>query len=208
MRICLLLAAAALLSAHDGKIDPERIVTLDRQTLAVPDFAASGYVLDIGGGGEGVIGQLKPNQVVAIDLSKRELEGAPAGPLKIVMDATDLKFLDGSFETATAFFSLMYMPPEAKDKALREVRRVLKPGGRLLIWDVNVPAQTDPKKDIVVFPFTFELPDRQVRTGYGTLMRPFARDLAWHLPAMEAAGFRIVRKHEQGETFFVELRKE
>jgi len=31
------------------------------------------------------------------------LEEAPAGPLKIVMDATDLKFLDSAFDTATAF---------------------------------------------------------------------------------------------------------
>ena len=39
--------------------------------------------MDICGGGEGIIGQMKPAQVIAIDLSKRELEEAPPGPLKI-----------------------------------------------------------------------------------------------------------------------------
>ncbi len=33
--------------------------------LEVPDFECDGTILDIGGGGEGVIGRLKGNQVVA-----------------------------------------------------------------------------------------------------------------------------------------------
>ncbi len=50
-----------------------------------------------------IIEQLKGKQAVAIDLSKRELDEAPGDPLlKIVMDARDLKFVDGSFPTATS----------------------------------------------------------------------------------------------------------
>jgi len=45
--------------------------------------------LDIGGGGEGVIGQMKGKQVIAIDPNRRELEEAADGPLKIVMDARE-----------------------------------------------------------------------------------------------------------------------
>jgi hypothetical protein len=52
----------------------------------VDDFDAAGYILDIGGGGEGVIGQLKGERVVAIDKQKRELEEAAPGALKIVID--------------------------------------------------------------------------------------------------------------------------
>ena len=54
------------------------IYFLDPQAVTVPDFAASGYILDIGGGGEGVIGQLKGDQVIAIDRRKAELEEAGA----------------------------------------------------------------------------------------------------------------------------------
>ena len=49
--------------------------------------------MDIGGGGRGVIGELKGKQVIAIDINKRELEEAPDGPLKVVMDATDYRIL-------------------------------------------------------------------------------------------------------------------
>jgi hypothetical protein len=66
----------------------------------------NGFILDIGGGGEGVIGQLKGKDVVAIDFKEEELLEAADGPLKIIMDAKDLKFLDESFPTVTAFFCI------------------------------------------------------------------------------------------------------
>jgi len=56
------------------------------------DINLVGLILDIGGGGEGVIGQIKGKDVIAIDISKEELEETPDGPLKIVMDARELQF--------------------------------------------------------------------------------------------------------------------
>jgi len=128
--------------------------------VTVEDFAAKGFILDIGGGGEGVIGQLKGEQVIAIDISKRELEEAPSGPLKIVMDARDLKFLDDTFNTATVFFTFMYIHSDDHQKVFEELQRVLKPGGRLLVWDVIFPELTDKKKNMALFPFKFILPDK------------------------------------------------
>ena len=55
-----------------------KAVYFERQEVAIPDFAADGFILDIGGGGEGVIGQLKGNQVISIDPYKEELENAPS----------------------------------------------------------------------------------------------------------------------------------
>ena len=72
----------------------DRVFRIEQQTVVVKDFPAQGFILDIGGGGEGVIGQLKGAQIVAIDMFPRELEGTPAGPLKIIMDARELKFLE------------------------------------------------------------------------------------------------------------------
>ena len=190
---------------HGQKIDEAKLDFSDREEIVVEDFPAQGFILDIGGGGEGVIGQMKGSQVVAIDLSKRELEGAPAGPLKIVMDATDLKFLDGSFETVTAFFSFMYMGPEVREKALKEIRRVLAPGGRFLLWDPVVPVAKDPKKEYAVFRYLFKLPSTTVRTGYGTLYRDFERDAAYHIGFAERAGFKVAKRREQGGTFFLEF---
>ncbi len=45
------------------------------------------------------------------------------------MDAEHLEFADASFDMVTCAFSLFFFP--AMDAALREMRRVLKPGGRI-----------------------------------------------------------------------------
>ncbi len=150
----------------------------ERQDLQVNDFDAQCYVLDIGGGGEGIIGRMKANQVVAIAVYKSELLESPAGPLKIIMDATDFKLLDASFNTVTAFYSLMYMNPEVQAKAFAEAHRVLKPGGRWLIWDAIIPASSSDGTAGPIFKFVFKLPKESVRTGYGTFWPAKPFDLA------------------------------
>jgi hypothetical protein len=94
-RTLVVLGAALLLSvsaAAQGRLRPEQIFTHPKLDVVLPDFPAQGLILDIGGGGEGVIGQLKGKQVVAIDLSRQELDEAPGEPLlKIVMDAYPLR---------------------------------------------------------------------------------------------------------------------
>src|SRR4030067_3841096 len=52
-------------------ISQERIYRFPPLDVVVEDFPAPGLILDIGGGGEGVIVQLKHQQVWAIDLIKR-----------------------------------------------------------------------------------------------------------------------------------------
>ena len=131
----------------DGEIPEERILFFDVQEVPLHDFEASGYILDIGGGGEGIIGRLKGEQVIAIDPSIRELEEAPSGPLKVVMDARDLQFLDSTFLTATAFFTLMYIKAADHERVLSEVLRALKPGGRFLIWEVVLPPRPEEGKE-------------------------------------------------------------
>jgi len=84
---------------------PDQVYLSAAQKVTLADFTAEGFILDIGGGGEGIIGQLKGAQVVAIDPIRRELVESPAGPLKIVMDGSELKFLDATLQNVTAFFS-------------------------------------------------------------------------------------------------------
>ncbi|MCP5104561.1 MAG: class I SAM-dependent methyltransferase [bacterium] len=193
---------------HHKRVSRERYFFFEQQHVTVDNFDADGFILDIGGGGEGVIGQLKGQQAVAIDISKRELEEAPPGPLKIVMDGTDLKFLDNTFNTATVFFTFMYIPPNLHPKVFEELHRVMTPGGRLLIWDVIFPIRKNPKKDRAAFPFTFKLPGKEIKTGYGTKWPQNGMGLPHYLELAEAAGFKVLSKTEKGNNFYLELKKQ
>ena len=192
---------------HHPKISEDRLFYFEKQKVTLSDFDSPGYILDLGGGGEGVIGRLKGEKVIAIDISKEELEGAPAGPLKIVMDATDLKFLDSTFSTATSFFTLMYIKGQDHEKVFSEVFRVLTPGGSFLIWDVIFPQRCDEKKDIAVFPLLVELPNEEINAGYGVLWPEDGRDLPYYLRLAENAGFDVVARNQKERVFFLGLRK-
>lgn len=191
----------------EPSISENQIFFLEKRDITLEDFDAPGWILDIGGGGEGVIGLLKGEKVVAIDLSKEELEESPPGPLKIVMDARDLMFLDDTFSTATAFFTLMYIQDEADCKQVfREVFRVLKPNGHFLIWDTTIPHRPDTDKDIVAFHIDVTLPDQTISTGYGT--RWPEEDRRHLYPRLaKRTGFSVLSQEEQGASFFLALKK-
>ncbi len=186
---------------------PERIYRFEKQEVNVHDFDAQGYILAIGGGGEGVIGQLKGTQVIAIDISKPELEGTPAGPLKIIMDARDLKFLDNTFNTAASFFTLCYIDESDHEKVFEEIFRVLVPGGRFLIWDVIFLKRVDEKKDIAIIPLLVKLPNKEITTGYGVHWPEKAHDLSYYMQMAEKVGFKLVTRKEKDRWFFLELMK-
>ncbi|MHA2495693.1 MAG: methyltransferase domain-containing protein [Candidatus Hodarchaeales archaeon] len=138
-----------------------------RKRVAIEDIP-SGRILDIGGGGEGIIAQIGGDKVTAIDKLESEIEEArPKAPTATwkVEDARDMSFEDGSFDHATAFFSLMYMrKPRVKEEVLAEVFRVLSPGGEFWIWDANISGT---KETFIIF-LKIELPSGKiVKTGYG-----------------------------------------
>ncbi len=197
------------MSDHHAGPPDDRIVFFETQTVRVHNFESTGFILDIGGGGEGVIGTLKGRDVIAVDLRKEELEEAPAGPLKIVMDARDLQFLDGTFATATAFFSLMYLKSRHdQQKVLEEVFRVLQPGGQFLIWDVSVPQRPEgEQRDVYAARLRISVGDRTIGTGYGQPWPPETRDLVFYLDLAAEVGFRVVEQREDEMLIFLHLQK-
>ena len=202
----LMFGAAAL--AQHTEIPPKAMFWVEKQVVTLEDFPAKGLILDIGGGGAGVIGRLKGAQVVAIDLNKQELVDAPGEPLiKIVMDATDLKFLDGTFPTATVFFTFMYINPANHEKVLQEIHRVLAPGGRLLIWDVFYPKVEDKAKTHVLYPVNVKLPGREINTGYGARLQPTELGLPHFEELAKKTGFEVVGGKRIQSWFFLEVTK-
>ena len=75
-----------------------------------------GSILDIGGGGEGVIGRVYKEAVTAIDNMQEELDEAPDCCKKLLMNATALDFCDKSFDNVTFFYSLMVYEHGNKSK--------------------------------------------------------------------------------------------
>lgn len=100
-----------------------------------------GRVLEVGVGTGLSLPDYKPHlEVVGIDLSPEMLEKArervQQEHLDHVtglheMDASDLKFPDGSFDTVVAMFVMTVVPDP--EKVMRELARVTKPGGEVLL---------------------------------------------------------------------------
>lgn len=163
--------------------------------------------LDIGGGGEGIIGKLYGSNVVAIDKRADELYETSNDSLKIVMDASQMGFLDNSFDVITIFFTLLYMPIDVKQAVLKESLRVLKNGGVLEIWDAFVPKYEQGEKDIFVADVKIVLPEETIHTQYGSLLGKESQTDAQIRDWCTALGLELVDSFSNDVFFYLIYRK-
>lgn len=193
---------------HPNGVTEDRILFLERKRVVLEDLGSPGRILDIGGGGEGIIGRLMGQGVVSIDTSMEELSGAPPGPLKIRMDASKMDFPGESFGLVTSFFSLLYIRREKHPRVFREVFRVLTSGGRFIAWDVDLPRRGPGPRDIGALPLLAVFPDgSEVLTGYGVPLPPKKQDLAYYLELGRKTGFRVMFRKDEAPVFSFELMK-
>lgn len=162
----------------------------------------TGRILDLGGGGEGIIGRVYGPQVIAIDTRQEELDEAPDGFEKQVMDARSLSFEDASFDHVTSFYTMMYISSSDHEQVLREARRVLRPGGSLHIWDAEI---------ITARPFVIELDidadGMPIHTGYGIYDEDAAQDAQSFEALCRRVGFVNVQAEETGARFILRAEK-
>lgn len=163
--------------------------------------------MDIGGGGQGVIGQFKKDKVIAIDHNKRELEEAPEGGLKIIMDAGELKFLDNTFDTVTSFFTLMYIPKSEHKKIFKEIYRVLKKDGHLVLWDVIIPKRENQIHEMFSLPLKIKIDDKELDTGYGVFWGKKEQDLEYFQKLSKKVGFSEVEFILDDQIFYLRVKK-
>jgi len=193
------------LTALLGKLSV-KVHCIAPQMARVDDvFRDCDLILDLGGGGEGVIGRLRGRQVVAVDARKDELLETPTGPAKVVADARNLPFPDRSFEAATAFFFLMYVAARDRRQILEEAYRVLAPGGALQIWDVVIPTPGKRARKTFVVPVRVDLPGRTIRTGYGVTWNGREMSAEGIAETAQSVGFVVTTVERSGHTFHISL---
>jgi demethylmenaquinone methyltransferase/2-methoxy-6-polyprenyl-1,4-benzoquinol methylase len=112
-----------------------------RAATARAVVAPGSRVLDVccGTGDLALADERAGGRVTAVDFAPRMLERARTKSETIdwiVADALDLPFEDASFDAVTVGFGVRHLDAEA---ALRELRRVLVPGGRLGMLDITRP---------------------------------------------------------------------
>ena len=162
-----------------------------------------GTILDIGGGGEGVIGRLYGNQVVAIDNRQEELDEVPECCRKLLMDATEMTFEDNCFDNATLFYSLMFMSKSSQQKALCEAARVVKPSGEVHIWDCNInSAYPDP----FCIDVKVQLPESKIQTTYG-VGKLDVQNVESIKEICELSGLKVYKTETDGLSFFIKCKK-
>ncbi len=162
----------------------------------------AGTILDLGGGGEGVIGRLYQSQVTAIDNRQEELDEAPRGFAKLCMDATELSFGNASFDHATAFYFFMYLPANAHFTALQEAYRVLKKGGTLHIWDAEIE-----KADPFLTDLEIDVGGQMITTTYGVYKNNAKQDAAHFIELCAQIGFQLAEKQEADGHFSLRFLK-
>jgi len=92
-----------------------------------------GHILDVGCG-TGIISRLYPDKdITGIDISEGMLRYHPGNCLR--GSADDIPFPDESFDAVIGRSILHHLDDPAK--AIREMHRVLRPGGRLVLWETN-----------------------------------------------------------------------
>lgn len=164
-----------------------------------------GRVLDIGGGGEGVIAQVGGGQVVAVDkLFSEIVEACAKSPAAhwLNADATKLPCPNESFARATAFFSCMYMSNEIKAAVFKETYRVLQPNGEFWIWDVPMAARSG----VFALRLQATLPNQNtITTGYGVWAKD--QSVASLVNLLQQAGFKTEVSAQHKHWFLLKASK-
>ncbi len=130
---------------EDGMSHDEAVVNLTRVVAERADIDADDRVLDAGcgvGGSAIWIAENHGTEVTGININQNQIEKARRGASRHgvedltdfrVMDFTDTEFEDESFSVVWAVEAACHA--EDKQEFLREMYRVLEPGGRIVVAD-------------------------------------------------------------------------
>ena len=131
--------------AYDLQLPLERAALATAVELAAP--GGSERLLDVATGTGGLLRELslrrvRPGEVVGIDRSPSMLavaatHGLPAGWRLLVGDAMRLPFPGGRFDVVTACYLLHLLDGGCRARAIAEIARVVRVGGRVVTVTVD-----------------------------------------------------------------------
>jgi len=162
-----------------------------RRSIKVADLKPGERVLILGAGTGLDLDFIRPGPVLtAIDLTPAMLERLRRRARRLglavdarVMDGTALEFADGSFDVVLLHLIVAVIPDPVR--CMHEVARVLRPGGRAVIFDKFCPDNGRPS-------FGARILAPVARRLFGTEM---TRRLG---PILEGTGLQIVREEPAG----------
>ena len=106
--------------------------------------SGQGPVLDFGCG-TGIYAKFfKQEEYTGVDLNEQYIRAAQVkfpGYRFIAMDGRRLVFPDGSFDRCFVSGVFHHLDDTVSDTVLREIKRVLKPGGLFVVWE-DIPARS------------------------------------------------------------------
>lgn len=85
-------------------------------------------------------GMLDVIDVVPAQLKNVRRKLAPDAPVRLLtMDSADLTFPDAAYDRAIVYLLFHEQPVSFRERTLREILRVVKPGGKIVIMDYALP---------------------------------------------------------------------
>ena len=135
---------AVFAHVYDAVVFPFRM--LRREAASMVDLPPGGRLLDVatGTGQQAFAFAEKAREVVGIDLSEAMLRVArrknrfPNVSFQQA-DAAELPFEKDSFDASCVSFALHEMPSSVRERVVREMARVTKPGGSITVVDYGLP---------------------------------------------------------------------
>jgi ubiquinone/menaquinone biosynthesis C-methylase UbiE len=193
--------------------------------LELARLRANDHLLDVGAGTGLLALAAAPHvaRVSALDVSpamcdhlRAKLDRAGVSNVEVLVDtATDLPLADGTFDVVLSNYCFHHLTDAEKRRALLEIGRVLRPGGRLVFADMMFRVTVTSQRDRAVIALLVKRMLRRGPAGLVRLCRNAARVLTrswehpasvdWWRDALLGAGFAEVTvralEHEGGIAF-------
>lgn len=122
-----------------GLLAPGQESDIAQLLRSLPPAFAAGRILDVGCGPSSwlnLVGIRPVGLDVNVDYLRKFMSG---NQFAVAGSASVLPFCDGSFDCATSFGVLHHLPDAAAAAAVRDMVRVVRPGGYVFIFDAVYP---------------------------------------------------------------------